>query len=258
LPDGFDPLAEFERTAADLAAILEIVAPAAAVPSCPGWTVADLAEHVGAGQRWAASILLSSQPQKVPAVLRTAISWSDWYAGTTAALVAAIKAVDPAEPCWNFSPGQQFAGFWTRRRLHETAVHLVDALQAAADPAADADSIGTGRPVDQVIPPAVAADGVDEVFEVFLPRMLARGFPPVVTRQVGVRAVDTGHEWTLTPAGQGEPSTVGRSGATGDVIVSGTALELYLALWRRLPAGSLRLEGDTLAAAGLVDGRVTP
>jgi uncharacterized protein (TIGR03083 family) len=250
-----DHLAEYERTAAELAAAFEAVPPAAAVPSCPGWTLADLALHIGAGERWAAAILLSSLPQKVPDVLRTTISWSDWYAGTSAALVAAIKAVDPDEPCWNFSPVQQRAGFWTRRRLHETAIHLVDALQAGS-----ADSGGTGdlASPEAAIPAEVAADGVDEVFEVFLPRMLARGFPPAVTRQVGVRAVDTGNEWTLTPVAEGEPPLVDRSGATGEAVISGTARQLDLCLWKRLPAGVLKVTGDPRAAAGLLDARVTP
>ncbi|HEY0474364.1 MAG TPA: maleylpyruvate isomerase N-terminal domain-containing protein [Kribbella sp.] len=250
-----DHLAELERAAAELAAAFEAVPPTAVVPSCPGWTLADLALHVGAGERWAAAILLSGQRQKVPEVLRTTISWSDWYAGTSAALVAAIKAVDPEEPCWNFSPVQQFAGFWTRRRLHETAIHLVDAIQAGAGAPVAAAS---GGRLDGVIPAVVAADGVDEVFTVYLPRMLARGFPPVVTRQVGVRAVDTGDEWTLTPVAEGEPPLVDRSRAIGEAVISGTALDLDLCLWRRQPTGVLTVTGDLRAAAGLLDGRVTP
>jgi uncharacterized protein (TIGR03083 family) len=264
LSDGpLDHLGEFERTAAALAAAFEDIDPAAVVPNCPGWTVADLALHIGAGQRWAASILLSGVGQREPEVLRTTISWPDWYAGTTAALVAAIRAVDPDEPCWNFAPVDQLAGFWTRRRLHETAIHLVDALQAG-DPAT-----GSGTPRDaaadwqQAIPKAIAADGVDEVFEVFLPRMLARGFAPAVTRQIGVRAVDTGDEWTLTPVAarpgsERQAPKVDRSRAAGEAVVSGTAFELDLCLWKRLPVDRLSVEGDAQVAAELLDGRVTP
>lgn len=178
-----DHLAEYERTAAELAAAFAAVDPAAAVPSCPGWTVADLALHLGTGERWA----------------------------------AAIKAVDPDEPCWNFAPVEQLAGFWSRRRLHETAVHLVDALQSVG---------GTGV---EAIPAEVAADGVDEVFTVFLPRLLSRGFPSVVEAPLTVRATDTGQQWTL-----------------------------YLALWKRLPARSLTIEGDPAPAATFVTGRATP
>lgn len=252
-----DYLAEFQRTAAELTAVFETVDPAAAVPACPGWTVADLALHIGGGQRWAASILLSGVAQKIPEVLRTTISWADWYAGTTAALVAAIRAVDADEPCWNFAPVEQRAGFWTRRRLHETAIHLVDALQAGGDDREPGAVRADGNEVG-VIPAAVAADGVDEVFGVFLPRMLARGFPPAVTRQVGVRAVDTGDEWTLTPAGVGDPPRLDRSGAEGEAVISGTAADLDLCLWKRLPTGVLTVDGDTRVAAGFLDSRTTP
>ncbi|TCC10792.1 maleylpyruvate isomerase N-terminal domain-containing protein [Kribbella soli] len=251
MPDPIDHLTEFERAAEDFAAALGWVDPGADVPACPGWTVADLALHVGSGQRWAASILLSGTAQKVPEVLRTTISWPDWYTGTAAALVAAIRAVDPDEPCWNFAPVEQRAGFWARRRLHETVIHLVDLIQAG---------VAAGEQVDSglaVVPAAVAADGVDEVFEVFLPRLLARGFAPAVTRQVGVRATDTGHEWTLTPVSQGDPPHVERGKAAGEAVLSGTASELDLCLWKRLPGTALTVEGDAAIAAEFLAGRAT-
>ncbi|MEV6270106.1 maleylpyruvate isomerase N-terminal domain-containing protein [Kribbella sp. NPDC051936] len=247
-----DHLTEFERVAAEFAAALERVDPEAAVPACPGWTVADLALHLGSGQRWAASILLSGTAQKVPEVLRTTISWADWYAGTSAALAAALRAVDPDEPCWNFAPVDQRAGFWARRRLHETAVHLVDLLQAEA---ATGEQPGA-RP--DVVRPAIAADGVDEVFEVFLPRMLARGFAPAVTRQIGVRAVDTGDEWTLTPVSQGIAPRVEHAKAVGEAVLSGTAADLGLCLWKRLPPTVLTVTGDPTAATDFLAGRATP
>ncbi|MFI6673830.1 maleylpyruvate isomerase N-terminal domain-containing protein [Kribbella sp. NPDC050470] len=245
-------LVEFERTAAELAAVLDSVDPAAAVPGCPGWTLADLALHVGSGQRWAASILLSGTRQKVPEVLRTTVSWADWYAGTTAALAAAIRAVDLDEPCWNFAPVEQRAGFWSRRRMHETVIHLVDAVQAGAAPDQRAASGLTA------VPAKLAADGVDEVFGVFLPRMLARGFDPVVTRQVGVRATDTGDEWTLSPVPEGDRPKVERGKATGAAVLSGTAAELDLCLWKRLPATVLTVEGDPAVAAAFLSGKATP
>ena len=243
-----DHLAEFERTAAEIAAVLERLDPEVAVPGCPGWTVADLALHLGSGQRWAAAILLSGTRQKVPEVLRTTISWADWYAGTTAALAAAIRAVDPDEPCWNFAPIDQRAGFWPRRRMHETVIHLVDAVQAGSPGATGLDAI----------PAAIAADGIDEVLGVFIPRMLARGAEPTVTRQVGVRATDTGDAWTLTPVPEGDRLQLERGKAVGEAVVSGIAAELDLCLWKRLPADVLRVEGDPAVAAAFLAGRATP
>lgn len=245
---ALDHLAEFERTAAEFAAVLGRLDPEVAVPGCPEWTVADLALHLGSGQRWAASILLSGVGQKRPEVLRTTISWPDWYAGTTAALAAAVRAVDPDEPCWNFAPVEQRAGFWARRRMHETVIHLVDAVQAEAP----------GTTGLNAIPAELAADGVDEIFGVFLPRLLARGIEPAVTRQIGVRAIDTGDEWTLTPVPAGDRPQVDRGKATGEAVVSGTAAELDLCLWKRLPADVLTVEGDPAVAAAFLVGRATP
>lgn len=238
-----DHLAEYVRTAAELAAAFTAADPAAAVPSCPGWTVADLALHLGTGERWAAAILLSSTHQKEPTVLRTPASWSDWYSGTSAALAAAIRAVDPDEPCWNFAPVEQRAGFWSRRRLHETTVHLADALQSNG---------GTGL---EAISTDIAADGIDEVLTVFLPRMLKRGFPSVVEAPLTIRTTDTGHQWTLTP---GEPPAVDRAQAPAPTVISADAATLYLALWKRLPATSVTVEGDEAVAGTFLTGKGTP
>jgi uncharacterized protein (TIGR03083 family) len=252
VPDRpIDYPAGFEQAAANVAAALERADPEAAVPACPGWTVADLALHLGSGQRWAAAVLLSGTRQRVPEVLRTTISWSDWYAGTTAALLAAIYAVDPDETCWNFAPVDQRAAFWARRRMHETLIHLVDLAQAA---------VATGEPDSgsAVAAPELAADGVAEIFEVFLPRMAARGAAPAVTRQVGVRAVDTGHEWTLIPAAQGLPPRIEYGVAEGDAVVSGTASDLELVLWKRLPTDRLTVAGDPGVAGAFLGARATP
>ena len=62
---------------------------------------------------------------------------------------------DPERPVYSFSPAHRRAGFWPRRMAHETTVHRVDAEQAA------------GRPVAPV-PAALAVDGIDEVFGVFV------------------------------------------------------------------------------------------
>ena len=252
MPEPIDHLAEFERAAANLAVALGRLDPEAVVPGCPGWTVADLALHLGSGQRWAASILLSGTRQKVPDVLRTTISWGDWYAGATAALMAAIRAIDPDEPCWNFAPVEQRAGFWPRRRMHETVIHLVDAVQAGAAPDRRSAS-GLAA-----VPAAIAADGVDEVFGVFLPRMLARGARPAVTGQVGVRATDTGDEWTMTPLPEGDRPQLERGKAVGEAVLSGTAAQLDLCLWKRLPVDVLEVDGDRSVAAAFLAGRATP
>jgi uncharacterized protein (TIGR03083 family) len=245
LPERLDYLALFRRTATRLTAALADADPQAPVPACPGWAVQDLALHLGVGDRWAASILLSGRQQVRPeSVVRTAFL-SDWYEGTAAALAAAMRAVDPGEPCWNFAPVEQVAAFWSRRRLHEAEIHFTDVVQAGG---------GEWMPATDV-----AADGVAEVFEVMLPRMAARGFRPVLSAPVYVRASDTGDAWLLTPAAaEGGELEARRSAAGSDTVISGTAAELYLGLWKRLPPTRLAVEGDARLAAAFLDARITP
>jgi len=238
-----DHVALLRDAVRDMTAALADADPRAAVPACPDWTVTDLAHHLGDVHRWAASILLTGTKQAQSERWYHGDDLPRWYATAATALLAAIEVTRPDDACWNFAPVEQRAGFWRRRQLHETVVHTVDARQAA----------GTTRE------PAAAleADGVDEVFGVFLPRMLQRGYPPAVTVPVSVAADDTGDVWTLVPVAGGPPQ-VRRE--PGDVVahVHARAADLYLALWRRVPAGRPAIEGDETAGRTFLAGALTP
>jgi uncharacterized protein (TIGR03083 family) len=240
-PDHVELLGE---AVAAMAAALAEVDPEAPVPACPGWTVEDLATHLVAVHRWATAILLTGQKQQTPEVRRTA-PLPDWYAATAGVLLPAVRAISPDEPCWNFAPVPQVAGFWRRRQLHETVVHTVDVVQAAGrTPSIDA---------------RLAADGVDEAFGVFLPRLLIRGFPPAVTEPVTVVSTDTDDVWTLTPVdGDRLPPQVGRTRGEALATISGSAADLYLACWKRGPVERLAIDGDPAVAARFLTGKITP
>ena len=124
--------------AADFARLRAVV-PAgltAAVPSCPGWIVADLTRHVGEvylhktlamreGAEpgpWPPEELADEEPL---ALLDRA------YAGPRGEF-ADRKPADPAG-YW-YSPDQT-VGFWIRRMAQETVIHRIDA------------ELGTGQPV---------------------------------------------------------------------------------------------------------------
>ncbi|WP_328990879.1 maleylpyruvate isomerase family mycothiol-dependent enzyme [Kribbella sp. NBC_01245] len=226
----------------DMAAALALADPDAPVPSCPGWTVVDLAEHIVSVHQWATKIVSTGEFQRPLDVRRTGLL-SDWYAETGQALVSTMRAARPEAPCWNFAPVPQVAGFWPRRQLHETTIHTVDVLQTA------------GRP--PAIEARVAADGVDEAFRVFLPRMLVRGFPPAVTEPVTVVSTDTDDVWTLTPV-DGQAPRVDASRGEALATISAPARDLYLALWKRASFDSLAIAGDAQVAAGFLTGRITP
>jgi uncharacterized protein (TIGR03083 family) len=214
--------------------------PGSAVPACPGWTVRDLVTHLGNVHSWAAGIVESGEQfsgadgRPDPDALR------QWYAERAGALVDTLAAADPDEPCWNFAGVHQTNGFWNRRQVHETQMHLVDLDQAH------------GRVT--ALDPGECADGVTESFEVFLPRLHARGFPADLTGPVSFVATDVGHHWTLHPTEAGPPSIV--DGALAEDRVEGTAEQLWLLLWKRADDGVVRI-GDPDRLSRLLGSRLT-
>ncbi|MDF2255669.1 maleylpyruvate isomerase family mycothiol-dependent enzyme [Streptantibioticus ferralitis] len=168
-----DYRAAIERETDRFAATVEGADPATLVPSCPGWTLADLTRHVGAVQRWF-SVLLTRNVQEPPrgreielGLPERADQFAEWLRAGLPETAAVLRTIDPDAPMWAWG-ADQHARFWARRMLFETLVHRVDAEHAV------------GRTPD--IDPALAADGVDE-FLVNLP--YAEFFAPDVANLRG-------------------------------------------------------------------------
>ncbi len=215
------------------------------VPACPDWTTRDLVQHLGTIHRWAGAIVLSGQRVGLPKPTYGE-QLVEWYAGTAAALLAVFQAVDIDEPVPNFSLIDERAGFFHRRQMHEVSVHVVDAAQA----------LGLDRS-EWGIAAAVAADGIEEVLRIFFPRMTVRGTRPDVRSRIRLTAVDTGQSWLIGPAASdGLPPVLLHSSYDADTTVEGTAEDLYLALWHRIPADRLTFDHDDGRA--LFDGFTTP
>ncbi|MEV7397459.1 maleylpyruvate isomerase family mycothiol-dependent enzyme [Aeromicrobium sp. NPDC092404] len=215
------------------------------VPACPGWTVRDLATHLGTIHRWAAATVLCGQRLHEPEVLVTE-PVVEWYAGTATALLSALQAVSPEEPVPNFSYVGETAAFWARRQMHETTVHTTDAAQA----------VGIDE-ADWGVAAAVAADGIDEVVQVFFPRMTARRQRPDVRSRIRLIATDVQQSWLIAPGtGDFGPPIELHPSLDADGSVSGTAVELYLGLWKRL--GPERLDFEGVDGRILFDGPTTP
>jgi uncharacterized protein (TIGR03083 family) len=241
---SLDHLRRLDEATSRFASLVREAAGDELVPACEPWRVRDLVEHLGTVHRWAASIVLSGQRLAGPEPLVVG-DRPDWYAGTAAALLAALRAVDPSEPVPNFSRVDETAAFWPRRQLHEVTVHVVDLLQAL------------GRDESQwAVPAELGADGVDEVLRVFFPRMTARGSRPDVQARVRLVADDLDRSWVVAPAEGDAPPALLDPTAAFDAVVSGTASDLYLALWHRVPLQRLRYEGDEGVA--LLEGPTTP
>ena len=215
------------------------------VPSCEGWVMRDLVVHLGSIHRWAAGIVISGQRITEPRPLVTG-PVAEWYSGTAAALLTTLQAVSPDEVVPNFSRMDETAAFWPRRQMHETTVHIVDAQQA----------LGFDEG-EWAVPSAIATNGIDEVIQVFFPRLTARGRRPEVRSRLRLVATDVDQSWVIGP-GDGDTGTPVQLHPSRDAeaTVTGTASDLYLALWHRVPRS--RLEFDGADGIALFEGPTTP
>lgn len=216
------------------------------IPACPDWSVHDLAGHLGTVHRWAAATVLSGQRLVDEPESLVTEPVVEWYAGTAAALLSALQAIDPDEPIPNFSRIDERASFWPRRQMHETTVHVVDIAQALSR-----------DEHEWSIASAVATDGIEEVIHVMFPRMTARGRRPEVHSRIRLVATDTHDSWLIGPGdGQFGPPLQLHPSLEADCSVSGTASDLFLCLWKRL--GPERLEFDGVDGRILFDGPTVP
>lgn len=198
------------------------------VPACPRWDLSRLLGHVGRVHRWCTANVTGGDTVDIPrpddgAELRYA-------ADALAPLLAALAAASPTADAGRWRDLPQVAGFWPRRMAHETAVHRYDAQAAVGDP----------QPIDAQL----AVDGIDEVFDVFAPAVLAGKDGIDIGGSIHLHCTDTEGEWTFRTDDGLFQLTKGH--AKGDVAVRGPASSLLLLLWRRLgPAdGGLELFGD--------------
>jgi uncharacterized protein (TIGR03083 family) len=209
------------------------------VPGCPEWTLRDLVAHLGRVHRfW--SVVVKAGPADGPP--REAIGdpephadLLEWSAESTRLLLAALGEVGPDAPCWTWwapSDAPMTAGAVARHQVEEAAVHAYDAQEAIGKP--------------EALPAAVAIDGVAEFL---LVTFGAEGPWPYRPARV-VFAAAEGPSWTLdlTPDGaQLDPPASGDPVAT----VHGTASDILLALFGRVPLDRLSIDGDAALIADL-------
>ena len=208
------------------------------VPTCPDWTVFDLAVHQGRVHRWA-NMLVQERAQerkRAPRDGEPASADDDvvgWFRAGGEQLVATLRAADPDAPMWSWG-AEQLVRFWSRRQLHETVIHEADLR------------IALGQPVHIDAP--VAADGIDELLDNLLS---ARHFAPKVAELRGdgetlhLHATDTPDsdgigEWLIALQPDGYAYTHGHG--KGDVAVRGPIGDLELLMYNRAPLDDARFE----------------
>jgi uncharacterized protein (TIGR03083 family) len=238
-PTSMQPTRLLECLAADESRLREVGGRdlTRAVPTCPGWTVADLVQHV-------AMVYL----HKVESMRHGGVSESSWPPDVSdeeplalldkayAALVGEFAARDPKDgPAGTWYEHDQTVGFWIRRMAQETVIHRVDGELAAGEGVA-------------TIPDDLALDGIDEVLLLFLAYQSRKWHDyfaerlPSAAETVLVTAADQG--WLARLDADGVSVEPAAPATDAQASVSGTPQQVLLWLWRRAAHDAVRRSGD--------------
>ena len=245
-PPALDHLTHLRDESARFLGVLHGGDLARPVPSCPGWTAADLLWHLGEVQ-WFWGSVVRDRLQSVDDLVAPPRPDSDhglvqFFEEQSARLLLALTDADPGEQVYMWA-ADKTVGYIRRRQAHEALIHRLDAELA----------VGTPTPLD----PALAADGVAEVLDVMYGGCPPWGsFTPDGTH-VHVVAEDTGlvvpvalGRFTGTDPDNGPTDEEDLSvraadpQASPDVIVRGRAEDLDAWAWHRRSDASLTVQGD--------------
>ena len=237
--------AEIEASTGILAGLVHGADLTRPVPTCPDWTLRQLATHVGRAHRWAAEIASTRSAEFIPfrqvpdgRIPDDPALHAPWLRAGAARFIEAVQEAG-SDPVWAFT-GLRPASFWTRRMANETAVHRADAQIAAGR-----------RPEFE---PDLAADAIDE----WLGFMSGLGAPDARVEALPdgavlhVHATDDGVDGEWLVRREGQAVTVEPGHGKGDVALRGPAARLLLVLVRRVQPDDPEVEvlGDRALLTG--------
>ncbi|MEV0280108.1 maleylpyruvate isomerase family mycothiol-dependent enzyme [Streptomyces sp. NPDC050610] len=241
------------------------------VRACPGWSVADLVLHLGQVHRLIICVIDERlkqlpdtsdlavfevpvgaedwpMPENAPNRAAPPTSLLDWFAEGAATLESLFSSRDPGEEVWTWAP-EQTTGFWLRMQTIEAAVHRWDAESAS----------GTAQPVDA----GLAADAIGQNFTVMAPARRAwKQAPAGSGERYLLRQTDGSGLWNVRFEGedvrlshdvrtsqgvrtsQDVRTSEGKEVGSRSLELTGTASDLLLFLWQRIPADPLDVTGD--------------
>lgn len=221
-------LAELQRQGRLLADSARQPGLRAAVPSCPGWTVARLLGHVTKVHHWAVAILRNGQPDGFTFAVPDDSELFEVYDAGLQAVADRLRATPDRAAVWTYLPAPSAKLFWARRMAHETAIHRVDAQLAAGFGVTD-------------FAPDFAVDGIDELLTGAASRFDRSRLPG--ERTICLTPLDSNAAWTLTVGPQSlscRPVAVDDA----DLSVFGLASDLYRWVWNRAGDDDVSLRGD--------------
>jgi uncharacterized protein (TIGR03083 family) len=216
--------------AADFARLRAVVQtdPGAAVPTCPGWTVADLTRHVGEVYlHKTLAIQEGEEPEPWPPKELAAEEPLALLDRAYAGLLHEFSTREPEDPAGSWYSPDRTVGFWIRRMAQETVIHRIDA------------ELGAGQPVAPV-PADLAVDGIDELLKVFLSYSVGE-WPDYFTEILGgspgrtVTVRTDGAAWRVR-TGPGMAAVDDGDGAA-DATVSGPPAAVLRWAWNRESPG---------------------
>ena len=225
--EAVDSIAEDSRLLSDVVATSDLNT---RVPSCPEWSVRDLAHHIGTVQwYWGANVRAADAEQRAGAELTPTPGDSDllaWLGWCTYSLLSALREAGPDSPSWTWWGEPRSAAAVGRHQAQEAAVHCWDAELATG-------SVGSLRP-------ELASDGVPDFIQI-----MVGGDASALSGTVVLHAIDTGASWQVGP---------GPSAASGGraAELRATASDLVLMLYRRLPVPDSAVDGDPLLVAAFL------
>ncbi|MFH8796630.1 maleylpyruvate isomerase family mycothiol-dependent enzyme [Streptomyces sp. NPDC017941] len=217
------------------------------VPTCPEWTLGQLARHTGGAVRWVDAHVRTRATRHIPESDVPGFEGPGdddpagldaWLAETADLVDAALRDASGDTAVWTWG-AEHTAGFWARRMTHEVAVHRADAAIAAG--------------VEYGVDPEVAADAIDEWLDIvrYVQRNdladrageLRGGGRTVHLHAVGADAA-LNAEWVVELAEEGVVWRRGHEKA--DVALRGPLTEVLLAFYRRrgLDSGRVEVLGD--------------
>ncbi|MGW0733478.1 maleylpyruvate isomerase family mycothiol-dependent enzyme [Streptomyces sp. NPDC002851] len=220
----------------------------ATVPTCPDWTLRELAVHVGGAHRWADTIVRTKATEYVPADQVPGSGGPDrddpaaldtWLAEGAEQVAATLRETGPDLEIWTWG-WDRSTGFWSRRMTHETLIHRADAAL-------------TTDGGDFTAEPHVAADSLDEWLQIVqhVQRMRAtkggefgKGTDALRAdgKSLHLHATDTDAvpgldaEWTVVLSNDGVTWRRGHEKEyAGDAVLRGPLTDVLLTFYRRRP-----------------------
>jgi uncharacterized protein (TIGR03083 family) len=217
----------------------------ARVPTCPEWTVSELVRHLAriygyVRRHVSRGVTDLPEPFELAADVDVVEVWTEEFTE----LLAALDAVDPDLPAYNWAPQAKKAAFWPRRMAHETAIHRWDAQMAT----------GLAEPIEV----RLAVDGVSEVLDTWLPAG-RRAKTPDRFGMIALHATDADEVWYVRLRSTGvalldTDTLLDDDDRHERVTASGPASDLMLALWGRVAFDNLLVGGDAALLEGLRTG----